>query len=135
MDNNHFMTQEDIDKVVSIFKNCNSMEEGETRWYPLAEDVEDNLWAIVLGKGFDEEYPEDVLAKVAFCPKRSMMHDYDIDWTMPTINDYGEVWDAEITADPMYVTWLAEQWAEMIKNDIVIFEYEEDEEDDEEEDE
>lgn len=140
MDNNNLMTQEDIDKVVGIYKNCGRMEYGETRWYPLAEDTEDNLWAIVFGRGYDEDCPDDVMVKIAFCPKRSAMNEYGYDWEMPYDEENGEVWNTEtfvgIDSDDEYcarhVRWFAKQWEQMVNSGIVNFE---DEEDDEEEDE
>ena len=143
MDNNNLMTQEDIDKVVNIYKNCSGMEDGETKWYPLAEDAEDNLWAIVFGKGYDPDYQEDVMVKIAFCPNRSTLWEYSFDWLMPYDESSGDVWDTEtfvgIGSDDEYcakhVRWFAKQWEQMVNSGIVNFEDEEEYEDEDEEDE
>ena len=50
------------------------------------------------------EFAEDdvIYGKLAYCPKNSAMHEYDIDWIMPEIND--TVYDTEYYI-PEYATY------------------------------
>ena len=67
-----------------------------TRWIEFAED-DKNIWALVLHCVEEEAHGEkiDVIyGKLAYCPKNSLMQEYDIDWIMPELVE-GVVYDTE----------------------------------------
>lgn len=60
-------------------------------------DTDSNyFWAIVFG--FNEE-TNSVMGKVAYCPKKSAMQEYDMDWMMPYDKDTGCVDDTEVCVE------------------------------------
>lgn len=81
-----------------------------TYWWYLSTDENDNDWAIVLGwsDGFGEPNEIDdcvkencrLCVKLAYQPCKSLMREYDIDWTMPYNEETGEVDDNEISIYP-----------------------------------
>lgn len=60
--------------------------------------------------GFEDDPGDFVIAKIAFCPNNSLMHEYDFDWLMP-YDDRGNVDDTElIINDASDADALAEAW-------------------------
>ena len=73
------------------FFNKVSEDHTMTSWHPFAIDS-NYIWAIVYGW---VDSADGVGVKVAYCPRKSLMNEYDMDWIMPYDAETGDVDDTE----------------------------------------
>lgn len=87
--------------------------EAETRWIVL-ENSENFVTAVVLGWWCYDTEPM-LVGKVAQCPHNSGMQEYEFDWIMPVINEWGDLWDTDTEATADAVGWWLDEYEAMKK--------------------
>ena len=95
--------KQDIRKAILELKESKDI--SLTYWFTFEIDDYLRRWAIVLAwqDGYAEENTDwhfgeyRITMKVAFQPTNSIMHEYDIDWTMPWDEETGDVDDSEVS--------------------------------------
>ena len=99
-----------------IWNEIQDLDEVTTRWYEVADDGK-NIWALVFAR-MDYDYDDNggarLHGKVAYCSKRSMMQDYDMDWVMPYDKNTYDVDATELMiTSPEDIKWLISEWNRM----------------------
>ena len=80
--------------LVKKFVNTIHTSPETTCWDVFAED-DKYTWAVVFGS-YSEDGEDYIGVKIAYCPRRSAMKEYDIDWMMPYNKETNEVDDTEV---------------------------------------
>ena len=92
------------DLIYAVKKMCEEKDLSVTTFFRLDNDGE-NTWAIVFGWVDGFEPSNQLMAsdtyrlcgKCAYASNKSLMHEYDMDWLMPTCDDDSDVDDTEIS--------------------------------------
>lgn len=119
------ITVEEVKEILLSFKDDRKFD--ITRWISL-DTIDNKQYALVFGwvDGYNPVAEDTPLArkdyrvcgKLAYCPLNSIMHEYSMDWIMPTYND--EVYDTEssISLDDydikVSVEWWLKEWNTML---------------------
>jgi len=125
---NNFTKEEIAERITKAVKELAASDLGGCYAYDL-DIIDHYFYAIVLGWTLcdDPDEPRDdyyrneqrITLRIGRCPTDSgMWCDLDFDWTLPVINEDGDVWDTDIQIYPdtnidKELDWLFEQWKRM----------------------
>ena len=113
----HMNRTENLKRLEQQVARAESLKDESATYYTILETTPKNLWAIV--SIYDAKH--GVCSKVAYCSKKSIMHEYDVDWMLPFDEKTGDWWDTQVCGGLSRgeCEWMLAQFEQMKKGGYI----------------